>query len=345
MSGSRATAEGTKRFEDRHKADSTCFYRKAQEFTVSGIGIGTYLGEMDEATDASYVEAIREAVALGVNIIDTSLNYRHQRSERNIAEALTGMPRDEVVLCTKAGYLVPGALPAGMMESDDIAGGMHSMAPSFLDHQLQQSLRNLRARTVDVFYLHNPETQIRFVAREVFHKRLRAAFEKLEELSESGRIGYYGTATWDGVRKPGQLSIVGLEAMAREIAGDKHRFRFVQLPFNLAMSEARSSAHEVLRGKPLSPLMAAAELGITVVASAPLLQSRLATGLPHALASRFPGATTDAQRAVQFTRSTPGITSALIGMSKSSHVRENLAVRAVAPLDPPDYDALWHATS
>ncbi len=55
---------------------------------LSPIGIGTYLGNADEATDLSYTRAIVRAVQLGVNVIDTAANYRFQRSERSIGEAL-----------------------------------------------------------------------------------------------------------------------------------------------------------------------------------------------------------------------------------------------------------------
>ena len=74
-----------------------------------------------------------------------------------------------------------------------------------------------------------------------------------------------------------------------------------------------------------------------MIASATLLQSKLSRGLPKELAERIPGFDTDAQRAIQFTRSTPGITVALVGMSHAEHVRQNLAVSQVQPLGPEAY--------
>jgi predicted aldo/keto reductase-like oxidoreductase len=85
----------------------------------------------------------------------------------------------------------------------------------------------------------------------------------------------------------------------------------------------------------------AAQLGITVVASASLLQARFARGLPESLAVKFPGLSTDAQRAIQFTRSTPGVSVALVGMSQAAHVSENLRVAAVPPLASQDYRDLY----
>src|SRR5262249_564651 len=139
---------------------------------------------------------------------------------------------------------------------------------------------------------------------------------------------------WDGYRG-GALSLPALVEIAREIAGDKHHFRFVQLPLNLGMQEARMRP---LEGA--SVLDVAVELGITVIASASLLQGRRSRDLPEEFARMMPAVDTDAQRSIQFTRSTPGIASALVGMSHTSHVAENLALAKIAPLTAVEYQHL-----
>ena len=309
----------------------TDFYRHAPTGTVSSVGIGSYLGPLDDARDESYTAAVQAAIAGGINFIDTSLNYRNQRSERAIGRALAGHRRQELVLCTKAGYLVPDAVPTAVLRAGDVVAGMHSMAPAFLRDQLERSLANLGVDAVDVFYLHNPETQLAHIGEEDFYQRCRLAFECLEKLAAARLIRYYGAATWNGFRD-GQLSLPRLAAIAQEISGQSHRFRFIQLPVNLAMPEA------LTRGV----LAQAAEHGITAIASASLLQARLAQDLPAGLAAKFPGLTTDAQRALQFTRSTPGVTVALVGMGQVAHVAQNLAVAEVPPLTEAEYTGLFN---
>jgi aryl-alcohol dehydrogenase-like predicted oxidoreductase len=49
------------------------------------------------------------------------------------------------------------------------------------------------------------------------------------------------------------------------------------------------------------------------------------------MAEAFPGLSTSAQRALQFARSTPGVTTALVGMGRREHVAENLDVARVEP--------------
>jgi predicted aldo/keto reductase-like oxidoreductase len=120
--------------------------------------------------------------------------------------------------------------------------------------------------------------------------------------------------------------------IARGIAGDKHHFRFIQLPFNLAMTEGFTVENQMLGAKQVSVLRAARELGITVIASASLLQARLARELPDQLRAVMPDTVSDAQRAIQFTRSTPGVSVALVGMSKAEHVRENIGISRIPPM-------------
>lgn len=342
MTAGYATAEGTQRFTARFPAqDAAEFYRTAAGLHVSNLGLGTYLGELDERTDRGYEEAVTVALRNGINFFDSAINYRHQRSERNIGAALEPLfhssefRREQVVVCTKAGFLTPGAVNSAVIRPEDVVGNMHSMAPGFLADQIDRSRSNLGLDTLDVFYLHNPETQLSFVSQSDFEQRIRRAFSKLEQLVAGGKIRHYGAATWDGLRKAARsgvaLNLVRLLQLAREEGGEEHHFRFIQLPFNLAMAEAFTDESQVLEGKPASTLGAARRAGLIVVASATLMQAKLSRDLPEALSERLPGMATDAQRAIQFTRSTPGITVALVGMSNAAHVLENAAVSAVPP--------------
>jgi aryl-alcohol dehydrogenase-like predicted oxidoreductase len=237
------------------------------------------------------------------------------------------------VVCTKAGFLTQGAVP-DFLQRDDVVGGMHSIEPRFLADQIDRSRANLGVDTIDVFYLHNPETQLGYVSRAQFEDRLRRGFAQLERLASEQKIRWYGAATWDGFRKPGVLDLPRMAAIAAEEAGAAHHFRFIQLPFNLAMVEA-------FTGRPESVLEQASRLGVTVVASATLLQTRLLDQMPDQLGELLPGLDTAAQRAIQFTRSTPGITVALVGMGQPDHVKENFGVARTPPVTPEEYLRLY----
>jgi len=358
--GPAATPEGTRRYAERFAGRAAQgHFREQQGRVMSSLGIGTYLGKNDTPADAAYTEAVGAAVRSGVNVIDSAINYRFQRSERSIGAALgklaeAGYTRDELVLCTKGGYLTPdGEMPVdaagyfrreyfqkGILALEDVAAGSHSLAPRFLEDQLHRSLRNLNVSCVDVYYLHNPETQLRAVPRATFRKRIRAAFELLESAVAAGKTRLYGIATWNAFRQPESapdfISLAEMVELAREVAGEAHHFRFVQLPYNLAMPEALAAPNQLLGGRRLAMVEAAQQLGITLVASASLLQGQLSRGLPKYIAETL-GLESDlpaAASALQFARSSPGITSALVGMSRPEHVEANLKLVGFPPASP-----------
>ena len=359
-----ATVEGTARYRDRFpRLREAGHFRRALgtpgagELWMPSIGLGTYLGEPDSAGDARYTAAIAHALGSGINLLDTAINYRHQRSERNIGAALAQLfqagelERDEVVICTKAGYLsFDGEMPSdprqyvqreyverGLLDPAEVAGGMHCMAPRYLADQIERSRKNLGLETLDVFYLHNPESQFASVDTATFRGRLQEAFVMLEQAVREGKLRYYGAATWSGFRVPAEaadaLHLSEMLDAAQEAGGDQHHFRFVQLPFNLAMPEGYAFRNQKLAGEPASTLTLAAAAGVVVVGSATLYQGQLTRDLPPFVRERL-GTATDAESAIQFSRSAPGLATALVGMSRAEHVDANLkvAAQAVTPL-------------
>ena len=351
----RATPQGTLRYAARFQGRAAAghFRETPGGLALSSIGIGTYLGEADAATDKSYTDAVVAAVEGGINLIDSAINYRLQRSERAVGAALRILAakrfsREEIVLCTKAGFLTPdGTMPdnaedyfsrefmqRGIFRPEDIAAGCHCMTPRYLADQLDRSLANLGVECVDVFYLHNPETQLDEISAEEFRRRITDAFEFFESAVAAGKIGAYGLATWIAFRedpkKTGYLSLAAMEEIAREAGGQDHHFRFVQLPLNLAMPEALVRANQIVTGKTMATVQAARALGITLVTSAALLQGQLTQNLPPYIGAAL-GLKSNSLQALQFARSAPGVTTALVGMSGAEHVRANLEVITVEP--------------
>jgi pyridoxine 4-dehydrogenase len=126
---------------------------------VTRIGLGT-----NRLTNTpEHVAFIGEAVAAGVNHIDTAYTYAGGESERTIGAALS--PRREgVVVATKGGY-APGA-----------------GRPDVLAGQLDESLRRLRTDAIDLYYLHrvHPDTP--------FEESVGA----LREARDAGKIRHVG---------------------------------------------------------------------------------------------------------------------------------------------------------
>jgi len=368
MLGGSATREGTRRYAEKRTGRLAAghFRELAGGAAVSTLGLGTYLGSEDGATDVLYQDAVVRALELGVNAIDTAVNYRHQRSERAIRTALATaigrgvVQRDEVVVATKGGFIpFDGTVPrdprayfaatyveTGIIKPGDVAQGAHCMTPRYLRDQIDRSRANLGLETLDVYYLHNPETQLGEVDRVEFMVRVRAAFGALEEAVSAGSIARFGTATWTGYRAdpgdPAYLSLAELVAAARDVGGDDHHFNVIQLPYNLGMTEAFTRANQRVNDRMVPLLEAARQLGVFVMASASLHQGQLMR-LPPMIAEYIPGLDTDAQRALQFVRSTPGIGTALVGMRAPAHVEENAKVGAIPPMTWEHFQRLFSA--
>ena len=109
---------------------------------------------------------LREAVRLGVNLIDTA--HAYGRSEELIAEALYPYP-DELVIATKGG-LRRGGDPDGR--------------PEILRADCEASLRRLRIETIDVWQLHRIDPAV----------PLEEQFGTIRELRDEGKIRFVGVS-------------------------------------------------------------------------------------------------------------------------------------------------------
>mgnify|MGYP000038300261 CR=1 FL=1 len=340
------------------------YFRRFGESVVSSIGLGTYLGEATDAADDAYYDAIVEALESGINVVDTAVNYRHQRSERVVGRALddADVDRESVVVATKGGFVPfdgerpddPGRwiheqyVEPGLVERDDLVRGQHCIAPDFIEDQLDRSLSNLGLDAVDCYYVHNPETQLAARSRAAVYDQLEATFTRLEERAAAGELGQYGVATWEAFRVPEghdrYLSLAEVVSRARAAAkaagNTATHFRAIQLPFNVVMADAFTVAGQRGADGPQSALWFAHEAGLDVFASAVLAQGDLVDGLPGEVAEQVAGETS-AQRAINFARSGPGVTCALVGMGSPEHVAANVAAGTHPPLGADAFDEIF----
>ena len=362
----RSTTEGTASYRDRFGGKiPPGHFRTLDGLSVGPVGIGTYLGPHDDETDTAYEGAVAEALKLGGNLIDTAINYRCMRSEKAVGRTLERLfdddrfGREEVAVCTKGGYVpFDGEAPAGIrdyirdtyigtgiVDDDDLVGGCHAMTPRFLERQITRSLENLRLETIDVYYLHNPEVHRAVLPKPVFLDRLLRAFRFLEEEAARGRIARYGISSWEAFRaepaSPVYLSIADLVRLAEEAGGKDHHFAVIQLPFNVAMMEGFALVSQEIEGEYFSAIDSASRLGLAVTLSAPFLQGRLLAEFPDFLVAGMAELGSNAERAIQFARSFPGVTSVLAGMSREVHVAENLTVARRVPLTEEELLALF----
>jgi aryl-alcohol dehydrogenase-like predicted oxidoreductase len=355
---SRATKEGTFSYLKKFGNYSKDFYRFNGELFFPSLGIGTFKAEpyKEDNYIINYAEAIKMALRRGINFIDTAINYRYQMSEREIAEALNAMfeeneiKREEVIIASKAGFIPldfpfpdnpygwiqENILDAGLASKEEIVIDQHCMAPAYLRWSCEQSLRNLEIETIDIFFLHNPETQLGYVDQETFYGRIEAAFALFEELRKEGKIVSYGIAAWNGFLYEADhveyISLVKVVEIAQQIGGKDHGFKYIQSPFNLAKPHAYGYANQQSKDGLFYPLMhTCAHYGLTYVASSPLLQMNLFKRAfsPNVAELMNTGDLSDIASSLQFARSAGGIC-AIFGAVDPAHVIDN-AVLAYLP--------------
>ena len=358
-----ATLEGTKKYLDYaiQKGKPSTHFRQFDGLYLSSIGMGTYLGKPNEQDDKDMENAIYESIKSGaVNVIDTAINYRAMKSEKSIGRALSRLikdkviSRDEIFICTKNGYITndgdyPGIdvmeyvqnmfISTGLIDSKDISSGYNVLNPNYISRCIDKSLMNMHLETIDLVYIHNAfESWYNDVSREQFFEMLSKVFETYERYRSSNRIRYYGMATWTcfRVQKDDKeyLSLEQVVNLAQQVGGNDHGFRFIQLPYNLAYSEALLLKNQSVGSeKNLSVLEAADKLNVKIFTSIPLFQSRL-------LGAKIPdymGLNDQVEKLVQIIRSSPSVIAPLIGYKKPGHVEQDIKIANIPPLNEKEF--------
>ncbi len=361
-----ATPEGTRKYVEyaASKNKPQSHFKTFDDLRLSSLGMGTYLGQLTKEDDVAVENAVYQSVKSGaVNVIDSAINYRAMRSEKSIGRALLRLAadgivsRDQVFVATKNGYITnDGDFPAvdvmeyiqrmyistEVMGAEDISSGYNVMNPNYLGKCIEKSLMNMHLSTIDLVYIHNAfESWHQDVDRSTFMEMLAKAFELYEKYRKSGKIRYYGMATWTCFRVPRDsaeyLSLEQCLKVAEHAGGGKnHGFRFIQLPYNLAYSEALLLKNQSVGSEEsLSILEAAGRLNVGVFTSIPLFQGRLL----RAQIPDYAGSGDGISKLVQIIRSSPHVIAPLIGHKKPEHVGQNLKVADNPPLSAEEFIA------
>lgn len=366
-----ATPEATHQFAKRfaHYKD---FYARYDGLIFSKLGFGTFKKEpyKEENYLFDYKEALKTAIRGGINVVDTAINYRYQQSEREVGEALNELidagevQRDELIICSKGGFIPldfpfpenpymwidEHMLQKGLATPEDIELDQHCMTPAFLEDSLNRSLKNLNVDCLDIYFLHNPETQLQRLGREAFLEKLETIFTLFEAMVQEGKIKAYGLAVWNALTyDESNEEHINLEAVfdvACKVGGSNHHFKYVQLPFNIAKTHAYSLPTQKMNdGNIYTVLQVAHKLGLGVLSSASLLQMHLfkrafKPEVGYLLDSKME-LQSDVQLALQFVRSTRGIVSSLFSSIDPEHVKNNLGIANVNATNLSKYNLLY----
>ena len=243
---------------------------------------------------AEHEQALKHALARGINLLDTSSNYTDGGSEALMGAVLAdligqgALEREQVVVVSKAGYIQGQNYQLSQeckqrgepfAELVEYAPGLeHCIHPRFLADQLERSLERLGLARLDVFLLHNPEYYLGWAckqgiplpeARAEYHRRLGQAFAHLESEVAAGRIACYGVSSNTLVSPEADPEFTSLTRLLELAEGTspEHHFRVVQFPFNLCETGALTQKNQP---GGLNVLELAREQGLGVLINRPL---------------------------------------------------------------------------
>jgi aryl-alcohol dehydrogenase-like predicted oxidoreductase len=218
---------------------------------IEKISFGTYRTTIQNPI---HIDAINYAFDNGITNIDTSSNYMYGEAEVLIAQALKNRDRKKFNIVSKGGY-IQGPNMQRVKEGWEIEdlveydpNCFHSISPMFLEDQIQNSLKRLNTDYIDTYLLHNPEYYLLANIKgsssdedlvkhhQVMQDRIKKAFEFLESQVEKGNIKNYGISSNSFAKKENDyhfLDYKNLINYAKEISGEKHHFKIIQLPMNM----------------------------------------------------------------------------------------------------------------
>jgi aryl-alcohol dehydrogenase-like predicted oxidoreductase len=291
MIQSKASPAGTEKYSSAHKLLT---YKKLGRtgLTVSACGFGTYRVDFRVR---EHFEALEYALLNGINLIDSSANYSDGGSELLIGSVLRKLiendriKREEVVIITKGGYIQGKNLQDAKQRQE--AGNpykevveysenlWHSIHPEFLHGQITSSLQKMNLDTIDFYLLHNPEYLLDSVLsqeldieelKHEYYRRIKNAFEFLEEEVSKGRISGYGISSNSFVSRSDSKTFTSLDSCyeAAQKISQKNHFSIIQFPFNLYERGALLNMNQKHDTENL--LDYAGELGLGTIINRPL---------------------------------------------------------------------------
>jgi aryl-alcohol dehydrogenase-like predicted oxidoreductase len=287
------------------------FGRTGLSVSVAGLGCGgnSRIGLGHGKSEREAVALVRTALDLGVNLFDTAAAYG---TEEVLGKALKGMPRERVVIATKASW--------GPLSAERVVAS------------LDRSLRRLGTDHIDIYQLHG------LSAAEYRHARETVAPALLKE-RDKGKLRFLGVTE-------AASSDAGHEMAA--LAAADGVWDSVMVAFHMLHQNARERVFPLTRKHRVGTLLMFAVRNIFSQPArlrATLRELAAAGAVPRPLAEADDplgflvhegGAGSLVDAAYRFVRHEPGVDVVLFGTGNIAHLRANIASLLAPPLPEAD---------
>jgi aryl-alcohol dehydrogenase-like predicted oxidoreductase/nucleoside-diphosphate-sugar epimerase len=331
----------------QHIEDYSTFIEGRCDARLSNVAIGTHRGENTDDTDDQYRLSITESILRKINVVDTAINYRNGRSERVVGEVVRNLinenhiKRNDVFIITKGGYInKPCGFP--LLNTNEINNG-NSVRSCYLKWSLNESYKNLKLKTIDLFLIHNPEIALNYLSKHEFYRTLIDNFAMLEHEVDRGRIASYGLATWAGLisrpNAPTYLDLNQVLECAKIAAGSKeHHLTSIELPLNVIRHFALTRTNQNLNGNLVTVMEFARAKGLKVFTSNSALYGESSEDIESRLQLNSP--LSIPEQNILFAKSIPGVTSAIVGMRRLENVESAVRVLGTNYIDSQKLDSI-----
>jgi len=151
-------------------------YRRLGRFglRVSAVSLGGWLTHGRSLEDSTTEQIVKKALELGINLFDTADAYNAGEAETSLGKALTGVPREEVVLATKCYF------PISDSPND------RGLSRKHITESVHKSLKRLNTEYIDVMQFH------RWDSEAPLDETVRA----IDDLIRQGKVLYWGVSEW-----------------------------------------------------------------------------------------------------------------------------------------------------
>jgi aryl-alcohol dehydrogenase-like predicted oxidoreductase len=308
-------------------------------FSTLPIGMGTHLGDFSDLDSKKYIQTLLYGIENGINFIDTAINYRGMRSEKDVGKTLYEainvkkiVKREELIISTKCG-LILGDITEGLRPSaylDQILKPLgiqedafsvvndwdrHTLMPAFYEYAISKSKENLGIETIDIHYIHIPEISRYALGEEQFYNQLRKLFYFYETQVAKNNVRFYGLASevsflYDDTSR-WYISLEKVCKIAEEVAGKAHHLKFIQLQYNYIERTAATKKYQKISSRQVTALESAHELGINVIVNMPLNMGNIPKDV-------------SVDEMLHFVTDNPHILSTMVGSKNLEHLASNL---------------------
>ncbi len=281
-----------------------------------GFGCGGFsrAGQGTGKSEAESVAIVREALAAGINFVDTAEGYG---TEAIVGQAMRGLDRDKIVISTKKSIRKP-------------------MTPQDVRQSLENSLKRLETSYVDIYHLHG-------VRAEDYPHLLADIVPEMLKLRDEGKLRYLGiTEAWNSDRGHAML----------QLAVQDDVWDVMMVGFNLLNQCARERVLKHTIEKNIGVLVMFAvrtalsrrekldEVIAELIERGQLDPNDIDMTDPLGFLIREDGAVSLPDAAYRFARVEPGTHVILSGTGNPEHLKENIASFYRPPLPQEDHQRL-----